>query len=207
MSRRPPAIFLGDALGLDFLNSIATPIDTAVDWIDDGEGYLSWLGQARLVPPDVLRDMAARALPGELDNVADQARSLREWFRRFVNRHRGRPLPRDALGELGSLNRLLDRDEAFAQIVPQPTAPNRFALKTLRRWRNPDALLLPIGEALANLVCAEDFSNVKTCEGPACTLLFADHTKAHGRRWCSMAICGNRSKQAAFRQRLKANAH
>ena len=83
MDRRPPAIFVGDALGLDFLNSIATPVDTAIDWIDDGEGYLSWLEQAHLVPPDVLRDMRARALPGELDKVADQARSLREWFRGF----------------------------------------------------------------------------------------------------------------------------
>lgn len=34
----PPAIFVGDSVGLDFLNSIATPIDTPVDWIADGEG-------------------------------------------------------------------------------------------------------------------------------------------------------------------------
>src|SRR5258708_29168890 len=67
MDRRPPAIFVGDALGLDFLNSIATPVDTAIDWIADGEGYLSWLEQAHLVPGDGLRDMRARALPGELD--------------------------------------------------------------------------------------------------------------------------------------------
>jgi len=34
-----------------------------------------------LVPRDVLRDIRARALPGELDKVADRARCLREWFR------------------------------------------------------------------------------------------------------------------------------
>ena len=122
MDRRPPAIFVGDSLGLDFLNSIATPVDTAIDWIDDGEGYLSWLEQARLVPGDVLRDMRARALPGELDKVADQARSLREWFRGFVRQHRGRPLTTDSLAELEPLNRLLDRDEAFSQIVSQSDA-------------------------------------------------------------------------------------
>jgi predicted RNA-binding Zn ribbon-like protein len=203
MGLRPPAIFVGDAPGLDFLNSIATPVDAAIDWIDDGEGYLSWLEQAHLVPPDVLRDMRVRVLPGELDRVADQARSLREWFRGFVRQHRGRPLTEEALAELDPLNRLLDRDEAFMRIVPQPAAPGRFALQAVRRWRNPDALLLPVGEALARLVCDEDFSNVKACEGPACTLLFADHTKGHGRRWCSMAICGNRAKQAAHRNRLK----
>ena len=41
-------------------------------------------------------------------------------------------------------------------------------------------LLLPIGEALAKFVCEEDFSYVKACEGPACTLMFADHTRGHG---------------------------
>jgi predicted RNA-binding Zn ribbon-like protein len=207
MGQRPPAIFLGDAPGLDFLNSIATPLDTAIDWIDDGEGYLSWLRQAHFVPPDVLYDMQARALPGELDKIADQARGLREWFRGFVRQHMGRPLTADALAELEPLNRLLDRDECFHQIVPQPMARGRFALQSVRRWRNPDALLLPVGEALARLLCSEDLSNVKACEGPGCTLLFADHTKGHGRRWCSMAICGNRAKQAAHRNRLKAHKH
>ena len=203
MDRRPPAIFVGDAPGLDFLNSIATPVDVAVDWIDDGEGYLNWLEQAHLAPRDVLRDIRTRALPGELDKVADQARSLREGFRSFVRQHKGRPLGAEALADLQPLNRLLERDESFSQIVPQPTGSQPFALQSMRRWRNPDALLLPVGEALARLVCTEDFTHVKACEGPACTLLFADHTRGHARRWCSMAICGNRAKQAAHRRRLK----
>jgi predicted RNA-binding Zn ribbon-like protein len=207
MDRRPPAIFIADALGLDFLNSIATPVDTAVDRIDDGEGYLSWLEQAHLVPRDILGDMRARALPGELDKVAGQARSLREWFRDFVRRHKGCPLTSDALAELEPLNRLLERDEAFGQIAVGPAGQAPFELASLRRWRTPEALLLPVGGALAQLVCTEDFSHVKACEGPACTLMFADHTRGHARRWCSMAICGNRAKQAAHRSRLKAHQH
>lgn len=205
MDRRPPAIFVGDAPGLDFLNSVATPGDTSVDWIGDGDGYLSWLAQAHLVPEDILRDMRTRTLPGELDNVADQARRLREWFRGFVRRHMGRPLPGDAFAELEPLNRLLERDEAFSRIAPRQTMPAPFELQAVRRWRTPDSLLLPVGEALARLVCMEDFSLMKACEGPACTLLFADHTRGHARRWCSMAICGNRAKQAAHRLRLKAS--
>ncbi len=203
MNRRPPPIFIGGAVALDFLNSIATPLDTPVDWLDDGEGYLSWLEQAHLVPGDVVRNMRARALPGELDEIADQARSLREWFRGFVGRHKGRHLTAEALAELAPLNHLLARDETFGRIILSSTGQRRFRLEVLRRWREPDALLLPVAEALADLVCAEDFSHVKTCEGPACTLLFADHTRGHARRWCSMAICGNRSKQAAHRQRIR----
>lgn len=205
MSQRPPAIFVADAVGLDFLNSIATPIDAPVEWIEDGEGLLDWLEQAQLVPAHALKSIRAHALPGELDKVADQARSLREWFRGFVQKHKGHSLKTKDLGELEPLNRLLERDEVFSQVVQHKNGHASFALQHMRRWRSPEALLLPIGEALARFVCTEDFSNVKACEGHACTLLFADHTRGHARRWCSMAVCGNRAKQAAHRNRLKAH--
>jgi predicted RNA-binding Zn ribbon-like protein len=202
MDQRPPAIFAGDALGLDFLNSIATPVDTPIDWIDDGDGLLNWLEQAQLAPADAIKRIRAEALPGELEKVADQARSLREWFRGFVRKHKGRPLTAKSLAGLEPLNRLLERDDSFKRIDPGPKG-QPLQLQTIRRWRTPEALLSPIGEALAQLVCTEDFSDVKACEGPACTLLFADHTRGRTRRWCSMALCGNRAKQAAHRHRLK----
>src|SRR5215468_439142 len=106
MDRRPPAMFVGDALGLDFLNSIATPVDTPVDWIESGEGLVVWIEQASLVPAKALAELRARALPGELDSVAAQARGLREWFRGFVRKRKGRPLTASDLRELGPLNRL-----------------------------------------------------------------------------------------------------
>ena len=205
MGPRPPAIFVADATGLDFLNSVATPVDTPVDWIDTGEGLLSWLGQARLVPSDVLRNIRTGAPAGVLDEVAEQARQVREWFRGFVERHKGRPLALADIDELEPLNRLLERDERFSRIALRRDAgPAFLELQEMRPWGSPEALLLPIGIALANLIVSEDFSHVKACEGPACTLLFADHTRGHARRWCSMAICGNRAKQAAHRRRLKA---
>jgi predicted RNA-binding Zn ribbon-like protein len=197
-------MFIADALGLDFLNSVATPADTEVDWIENGEGLLAWLAQAQLVPAETLETLRAQAMPGELDNVAAQARSLREWFRGFVRQRKGRPLTSKTSGEFEPINRLLERDEGFGRIVADDHGDaSGLAFQTMRRWRSPEALLLPIGEALAKFVCEEDFSNVKACEGPACTLMFADHTRGRARRWCIMAICGNRAKQAAHRSRLK----
>lgn len=208
MDRHAPALFLADAMGLDFLNSIATPIDTPVEWIADGAGLLSWLHQAKLVPADVLEVLRDQALPGELDKIADQARDLREWFRGFVKAHRGEPLTPAALTALDPLNRLLERDETFTRITRAAGGADMpLALETVRRWRSPEALLLPIGAAMAQLVTSEDFTQVKACEGPACTLLFADHTRGHARRWCSMSLCGNRAKQAAHRARQKAHQH
>jgi len=204
VQRRPPAIFIADSLGLDFLNSISTPIDTPVDWLDSGDGFLEWLAQAKLVPADALDGLKARAMPAELDKVADQARALREWFRAFVRKHAGRPLAPRALHELSPLNRLLERDEAFSQISRHHHDDgDRLELTMMRRWRSPESLLLPIGEALAKFVCEEDFADVKACKGHSCTLVFADRTRRRARRWCSMAICGNRAKQAAHRNRLK----
>lgn len=205
MDHDAPPIFVGDAPGLDFLNSIATPADRVIDWIADGDGLLRWLEQSHLAPDEVLRDMRARASTRELDKVADQARSLREWFRGFVHRHMGRPLTPKALLELAPLNRLLEHGESFLRIVARSASMGPLELQAVPRWRTPDTLLLPVAEALARLVCAEDFAHVKACQGPACTLLFADHTRGHARRWCSMAICGNRAKQAAHRLRLKAH--
>ena len=206
MQHRPPAIFIAGSFGLDFLNSIATPVDTPVDWLDSGDGLLKWLAQAMLVPADALNELKARAMPGELDKVADQARALREWFRGFVRKYMGRPLTPKALNELGPLNRLLERDEVFSRISRyRHHGGDSLELQMMRRWRSPESLLLPISEALAKFVCEEDFASVKACEGHSCTLVFADHTRRRARKWCSMAICGNRAKQAAHRNRLKKN--
>ena len=202
-AEHPPAIFIAGAPGLDFLNSIATPVDIPVDWIEDGEGLLSWLAEAKLVPAEALARIRAR--PGELDKVAAEARRLREWFRGFLRRHGGHPLTAKDLAELEPLNRLLARDDSFSRIVPRPgSADAPLQLRIERNWSTAEALLLPIAQALAELVCTEDLSSVKACEGPVCTLHFLDRTRGHARRWCSMAICGNRAKQAAHRHRLKA---
>jgi predicted RNA-binding Zn ribbon-like protein len=204
MNGRPPAIFVADSPALDFLNSVATPVDTPVDWIHNGQGLLSWLGQVELIPSEVLTKLRAQTSTGELDKVADQARRLREWFRTFVMAHKGRPLREADLRELKPLNRLLEQDEVFSQVMSGDPGDERvLKMKMVRRWRTPKSLLLPIVETLARFVSTEDFSNVKACEGPSCTLLFADHTRGKARRWCSMAMCGNRAKQAAHRHRMK----
>ena len=201
-----PPIFVADAKGLDFLNSRATPVDTPVEWIGTGEDFVAWLKAAGLVPAEVLQGFKVAALAGELDAVAAQARSLREWFRGFVARHKGKPLKANALAELEPLNRILERDETFGQIGAQKDAASGgsgLVLLDKRRWRSPESLIMPVARAIADVICEEDFRLVRACEGHACTLMFVDRTKSHRRRWCSMAVCGNRAKQAALRERQR----
>ena len=202
-------MLIADAPALDFLNSIASLNGTRVEWLSSGEDLLAWLESAQLVAPETLNSMRRSARPGELDGVAGQARALREWFRGFVQQHKGRALRSDVLRELAPLNRILDRDQEYGQIVKRergkdPEMPSGVAWRQLRRWQSSDTLLLPIARSMADLVCTEDFSYVKACEGPTCTLLMLDKTHARARRWCSMAVCGNRAKQAAHRERERA---
>jgi predicted RNA-binding Zn ribbon-like protein len=203
---RPPPMFVADHLALDFLNSIGTPVDVVVEWIANGEDLLAWLVEAKLIERLQAATIRANSFPGELEEVAAQARALREWFRGFVLSHMGRPLTAKALNQLKPLNRVLERDEGYGTIVlrsdrEKPPALSGFELRRQRRWGTPSTLLLPIAEALAHLVCSEDFSLVKGCEGKICTFLFLDRTNGRVRRWCSMAVCGNRAKQEAHRQR------
>jgi predicted RNA-binding Zn ribbon-like protein len=204
-AKRSPPILIGDSPGIDFLNSIATPVDTPVEWLGTGDDLLQWLEETELAPATVLNALRRSSLPGELDATAAQARVLREWFREFVYRHKGRHLKTDDLQELGPLNQVLERDDAFSQIARAERKENPkhspFVWRPMRRWRSPESLLIPIARAMAELVCNEDFIHIKSCEGPTCTLLFLDRTHSRARRWCSMAVCGNRAKQAAHRTR------
>jgi predicted RNA-binding Zn ribbon-like protein len=74
------------------------------------------------------------------------------------------------------------------------------------RWRcGPlgglhDALAL----AAADLLQSADLSRLRECR--RCTHLFLDHGRGTGRRWCSMARCGNRAKAQSFRERRRSAA-
>ena len=212
---RPAPFFIGDDLALDFLNSIAAPWDQDIEWLTNGGDLVSWLEQAHAVPVDVVAHFRTYIGSRALDAAASQAREMREWFRRFVRKHAGKPLGRRDLHDLTPLNNLLARDKAYRQIENAVTGDRRGSddegLRALRwqanrRWDNPKSLLLPIAEAMGDLVCQKDFTLVRKCEGPTCTLWFLDVSNGHGRRWCSMAVCGNRAKAAAHRARVRVSA-
>ena len=209
---RPAPLFLGDDLALDFLNSVAAPWGQTIEWLANGRDLLAWLEQAHAVPDSAAARFRTQASSRALDSVALRARELREWLRAFVADHAGRPLGPRALGALAPLNRLLEQDEGYRQIEAQPAGNGQgndgadhpaLRWRSNRRWRTPETLLLPLADAVGDLVCKKDFTLVRRCEGAACTLWFFDASKGHARRWCSMAVCGNRAKAAAHRARAR----
>jgi predicted RNA-binding Zn ribbon-like protein len=207
----PEPLFVGDHLALDFLNTVATVQGERVEWLKGGKDLVRWLEAAGAIDRAVASRLQARTgALRRLDEVAEEARILREWWRGFVKRHAGSVLTRAAVRELDPLNRLLARGESYRQIVvlqENPTDgdsdPAWLGWRLERRWTSSEQLLQPIAEAIGDLICTGDFRLVRACEGSNCTLVFYDRTKAHGRRWCSMAGCGNRAKAAAHRARRR----
>jgi predicted RNA-binding Zn ribbon-like protein len=74
-------------------------------------------------------------------------------------------------------------------------------------WRLPDrlGLALPVAavaRSAADLLTSGDLTAVGRCPGEECGWLFLDPTGR--RRWCTMAVCGNRAKVRRFAQRARA---
>ena len=119
---------------------------------------------------------------------------------------------RDVLRELAKRNtRGVGLDDAlraeFAAIAA--AAPVRFGL-----GERGDLRLEPAGEGVAGAF-AEILSRVfeahasgawkrlKSCPGPHCGWMFFDASRNASSTWCSMSICGNRRKTAAYRERRR----
>jgi predicted RNA-binding Zn ribbon-like protein len=204
---RPPPFFVGDHPAMDFLNTVAAPDGEPVEWLAGGGDLLDWLERAELIDDATVRRFNAAGGARDIDNAARDARALREWLRGFVDKHKGKPLRANALKETESLNHLLADGSVYYQLEQSTNADrhegNGLHLKRRYRWTKPAELLQPLALAIGDLVCHADFRLVRRCENPDCTLMFYDRSKSHARRWCSMAVCGNRAKVAAFRARQK----
>jgi predicted RNA-binding Zn ribbon-like protein len=198
----PSFLFVADAIGLDFVNALLHPANGNGGAIGDGGTFLRWIAEAGLVPNHTLEALRTSASPGEIDAVAAEARALGEWFRGFVQEYKGAPFPASAVDRLQPLNRILQRDTLIRKIGVRDTLEDRIAGSGLqwideRAYKSPDMLLLPLAQAMAELICVEEFGNVQRCEGAGCGLLFLDRTRGRARRWCSMVACGSRATRAA----------
>jgi predicted RNA-binding Zn ribbon-like protein len=72
--------------------------------------------------------------------------------------------------------------------------------------RTPRGVLAMIAADAAELLGTDLRERLRICPGPGCRGRFLDDSPAGRRRWCSMAVCGNRSKAAAHRQAAHAAA-
>jgi predicted RNA-binding Zn ribbon-like protein len=182
---------LGDHPALEWINTWAIPAPGAdvIELIGDGQAYLRWATRAGLVDEQDQAEVRRLFGPAQLDEIAAQARECRDRLRPVItswSSDPSTPIPTEVIEQL---NTLLAEDHRYARLH---AAEHGMELREHRQWTDPAQLLVPLAEAAAGLLTEGQPGLVRQCEG--CTVIFYDRTKAHRRRWCSMAICGNRAK-------------
>jgi predicted RNA-binding Zn ribbon-like protein len=106
------------------------------------------------------------------------------------------------------INEILAITEGYDELQSDDAGGWKFGFRA--RHEGLEWLLAAIARSGAELIAEGPRSGLQQCSNPRCRLLFYDHSRTHRRRWCSMALCGNRSKVAAFARRRggeKARAH
>ena len=96
------------------------------------------------------------------------------------------------------INRILRVTEGHDELQWDGTA---WRLGFVAREESLVWLLAAIARSGAELIAEGASQNLKRCANPECPILFYDDSRTRRRRWCSMALCGNRSKVAAFARR------
>jgi predicted RNA-binding Zn ribbon-like protein len=188
----PDFLILADDPALDFLNTLAQDENGPVEYLATNKDVIAWLQRMGFLDE---RDQPVF----KREVLAETARALREVIRKLVaQRKAGKRI------DIAALNSFLMHGRYRVQLARdndgELDVTHQFEMDT------PEQLLTPVAQAAAELIATGDFELVRKCEADDCVLCFYDKTKAHRRRWCSMAICGNRHKVAQFRQRQKDQA-
>jgi predicted RNA-binding Zn ribbon-like protein len=184
---KPRPLFIGGHPVLNFLNTVMIVDGKLVDTLQSNEDLLEWLQQAQFPTNRVRPEATPASLLRTAQRLRENIRSLTE--KRKAGR-RGDPSVLNSFLAASQRHRYLQWNTAHAPRV-----------EVVWRQSTAASILAPVTEAAADFLATANFELIKRCEDKECVLWFADQTKSHQRRWCSMEICGNRHKVAAYRKR------
>jgi predicted RNA-binding Zn ribbon-like protein len=180
---------LGGRLSLDFVN--ATPPNTELSW----ERLIHFLESTNIVSSE--RGAQLLSLPKSDPQAAEalllKARrlgsALRKVFAAILRKQR-------MAGEwIEPVNEILRITEGHDELVGDTGV---WKIEFIAREGGLDWLLAAVARSAAEIIAEGARARLRHCANPDCGLLFYDNSRTHRRRWCSMAVCGNRSKVAAF---------
>jgi predicted RNA-binding Zn ribbon-like protein len=180
---------LADDPALDFVNTLARNESGLYEYLETDGDVVAWL--------QVMGFLDAKEQPSfRKGALVTAARSLRDTIRKLIAQKKdGKRV------DVAALNSFLGHARYHVNLVRR--AHGQLDVVHDYERSSPEQLLSPVAQAAAELLATGEFELVRKCESDDCVLWFYDRTKAHRRRWCSMAMCGNRHKVANFRARQK----
>ncbi|HET7209067.1 MAG TPA: ABATE domain-containing protein [Terriglobales bacterium] len=193
-------LFLGNQLALDFLNTRPVQNGEPMDLLPDFGALLRWFHAAGLLSArDVANLQHKWGKSARAQRTVEAVRELRERLRKEILAwERGGTVHHSTVDEL---NRLMADHPMRTRLRATGSAS---ATELWLEPRQPEDLFAPLAHSAATLFANVDRSRVRKCD--QCVLHFHDTSKKGTRRWCSMQLCGNRLKVAAYaaRQRMRA---
>jgi len=179
-------------LALDFANTVPSSHDLSWD------EFVSFLRDAQVISDE--RASRLRPLrhnePQAVDTVLLRILRLRESLRAiFAALVEGRHYPSSWVEPI---NEILRITEGHDELVPEN---GTWSLQFVAREGGLEWLLAAIARSAAELLVEGPRAPIRRCANHACRLFFYDDSRTHQRRWCSMKVCGNRHKVAAFLRR------
>jgi predicted RNA-binding Zn ribbon-like protein len=199
MAQKQNFSFLADHLSLDFVGTEFRRSGEYQDQLETFDNLRDWLKQAGLLATPEAVALSRRCSAKTSERVLGIARELRKAIRTAVEAILdGKPVPP---GPVRVINNLLIKRDGHFQIERRSAQLER---RFVSEMGDPLALLAPLAESAADLLCEANLALIRKCADESCDLLFYDSTKNHRRRWCSMSACGNRAKVAAHRARRRA---
>lgn len=194
---------VGGHPALDFCNTWAgwgerSDVDAdRREWLSSYDVLVSWCSYAELLDDETsatLRHRAARR-HGDAADVLERARTLRAGVHDSVLD------PADA-SALAVVTEEVRRAGAVARVVPDADGAGGSATWSLGPEAGLELPVLAAAWSAAQLLTSPEVAKVCACPGVDCGWLFVDGRGR--RRWCDMAVCGNRAKVAAHARRAKA---
>jgi predicted RNA-binding Zn ribbon-like protein len=194
-------LFVGNHLALDFLNTRPVQNGEPVELLPDFAALLRWYQAADLLTSRAvanLRQQWGQSIRAR--HVLEAMRALRERLRKEILSWEGGGAVHHST--VDELNRLMAEHPMRTRLKEKG-----LSLST-ELWfepHQPEDLFAPLAHSVATLFANVDRNRVRKCD--QCVLHFRDTSKKGTRRWCSMQLCGNRLKVAAYARRQRLNAH
>jgi predicted RNA-binding Zn ribbon-like protein len=190
-------LFVGNQLSLDFLNTRPVKDGGPVELLADCASLARWLKAAGLVSARESKRLerswsAQPAFVGMLREL----REFRERLRQAVlQMEAGATLSTPFIAKV---NELLSAHPYIDELLQ---ADSGLARGKRFEPQSPLDVFAPVMDGVATLLTMPSKSRLRKCG--SCVLHFYDTSKKGTRRWCSMNLCGNRLKVAAYSRRKR----
>lgn len=201
----PMSMLIGGRLAVDFGNAaqFATSADKGHDGWDELVAFLLAAGTISTARGDALRKLPLVA-PEEAGKLVRLAIALRSAVRQILDaRVRGVQLTPEWIAQINDVLAYTEGYERLESARDPSKRESDWRLQLATRSDQLEWLLAAIARSAAELVAEGPAAPLRKCANPKCGLFFYDDSRTGGRRWCSMATCGNRAKVAAHFQRRK----